>query len=206
MIFLELFITFFMIGLFTFGGGYAMIPLIQDQVLGKGWATEEQLIDFIAVSESTPGPFAINIATYVGAEQGNEALGVFGRFLGSACATLGVVLPSLIIIILVAKFYLKFKTNKYIAGAMKGLRPAAIALIMSAVVSMGSSVFLPGVERITDISLSLFTSYDFITAAVIFAIMLTLMLCIKKIHPILLICMSAGLGVAAGYAEQLFVR
>ena len=201
MIFLELFVTFFMIGLFTFGGGYAMIPLIQEQVLGKGWATEEQLIDFIAVSESTPGPFAINIATYVGAEQGNEALGVLGRFLGSACATLGVVLPSLMIIILVAKFYLKFKSNKYIAGAMTGLRPAAIALIMSAVVSMGSAVFFP--EGIT---LSVFTSYEFITAVIIFSIMLTLILCIKKLHPILLICMSAGLGIAAGYAQQLFVR
>lgn len=199
MILLELFFTFFKIGLFTFGGGYAMIPLIQSEVLGKGWLAEESLINFIAVAESTPGPFAINIATYVGSEKGGELLGMgfFGSILGSACATLGVVLPSFLIILLVAKFYLKFKTNRYIAGAMTGLRPAAIALIMSAVVSMALAVFVPQ---------GFVFNYEFITSVIIFGIMLTLMLCIKKIHPILLICLSAGLGVAAGYAQQLFVR
>ena len=101
MIFLELFWTFFKIGAFTFGGGYAMLPLIQEAVLTKGWATSEALINFIAVSESTPGPFAINMATYIGSEQG----GVFGAF----CATLGVVMPSFIVILLVAKFFDKFK-------------------------------------------------------------------------------------------------
>ena len=189
MIFLELFITFFKIGLFTFGGGYAMIPLIQSEVLGKEWLLENELINFIAVSESTPGPFAINIATYVGSE--------LGGILGSACATLGVVLPSFIIILIVAKFYLKFKANKYIAGAMTGLRPAAIALIMSAVVSMALAVFFPA---------GFVVNYEFITSLIIFGIMLTLILCIKKIHPILLICLSAVLGIAAGYAQQLFVR
>ena len=188
MIYLELFLTFFKIGLFTFGGGYAMIPLIQSEVLGKQWLLENELINFIAVSESTPGPFAINIATYVGSEMGG--------ILGSACATLGVVLPSLIIIMLVAKFYIKFKTNKYIAGAMTGLRPTAIALIMSAVVSMVLSVFFPA---------GLVFNYEFITSVIIFGIMLTLILCIKKIHPILLICMSAAMGIGAGYLGQLFV-
>lgn len=200
MILLELFYTFFKIGLFTFGGGYAMIPLIQSEVLSKGWSTAEELINFIAVAESTPGPFAINIATYIGAEQGNEFLGIFGRFLGSFCATLGVVMPSFIIILIVAKFYLKFKNNKYIAGAMSGLRPAAIALIMSAVVSMAISVFFP-----SGISLSVFASYEFITSAIIFAVMLTLILCVKKFHPIALVGLSAVLGIAAGYVEKLFI-
>ncbi|MBE6687106.1 MAG: chromate transporter [Ruminococcaceae bacterium] len=200
MIFLELFYTFFKIGLFTFGGGYAMIPLIQSEVLAKEWAKAEELINFIAVAESTPGPFAINIATYVGAEQGYKFWGIAGRFLGSACATLGVVMPSFIIILIVAKFYLKFKNNRYIAGAMSGLRPAAIALIMSAVVSMGRSVFFPA-----GFSWSVFASYEFITSAVIFAVMLTLMLAIKKLHPIALIGLSAALGIAAGYAEKLFI-
>lgn len=191
MILLELFYTFFKIGLFTFGGGYAMIPLIQAEVLAKNWASEADLINFIAVSESTPGPFAINIATYIGSEQAG--------ILGSALATLGVVMPSFIIIVIVAKFYLKFKNNKYIAGAMSGLRPAAIALIMSAIVSMCSSVFFPA-----GISLAVFASYEFITSALIFAIMLTLILNFKKLHPILLIGLSAALGIAAGYAEKIF--
>ena len=86
MIYLELFYIFLKIGAFTFGGGYAMLPLIQDEVIAHNWIDSQSLIDFIAVSESTPGPFAVNIATYVGAEVG----GIFGSF----CATLGVILPS----------------------------------------------------------------------------------------------------------------
>ena len=98
MIYLELFWTFLTIGAFTFGGGYAMLPLIQEEVAAR-WGdviTSESLINFVAVSESTPGPFAVNMATYIGAEMG----GVFG----SVCATLGVVLPSFVIILNVAKF------------------------------------------------------------------------------------------------------
>lgn len=85
MINLYLFLTFFKIGLFTFGGGYAMIPMIQQDILSHGWLTQQQLIDFIAISESTPGPFAVNIATFVGMSQSGVA--------GAVCATLGVVLP-----------------------------------------------------------------------------------------------------------------
>ena len=85
MIYLDLFWTFFKIGLFTFGGGYAMLPLIQAEVAAHGWLTTEQLLDFVAVSESTPGPFAVNIATYVGSRLGGVP--------GGACATLGVALP-----------------------------------------------------------------------------------------------------------------
>ena len=196
MIFAELFFTFFKIGLFTFGGGYAMIPLIQSQVLEKGWLSQTQLIDFFAVSESTPGPFAINISTYIGSVLCEE-YGPLGRIAGSACATLGVVLPSFIIILIVAKFYLKFKQNKVISGAMTGIRPCAIALIMTAIVSMGASVFFP-----EGISLSVFAGYDFIAAAVIFALMLILIL-IKKFHPIAIVGISAVLGLAQGFLKDL---
>ena len=120
MIYLELFITFFTIGLFTFGGGYAMLPLIQQKVIDHGWMEMEQLVDFVAISESTPGPFAVNIATYVGAETAMAEFGgnYFMGALGSVCATLGVVLPSFIIILIVAKFYLKFKNSKAVSGVM----------------------------------------------------------------------------------------
>ena len=104
MILLDLFLTFFKIGAFTFGGGYAMLPLIQEEVIANGWLAEKEIINFIAVSESTPGPFAINISTYIGSEMAG--------ILGAICATLGVILPSLIIIILVAKFFEKFKTTR----------------------------------------------------------------------------------------------
>ena len=103
---LVLLLTFFKIGLFTFGGGYAMLPLITEEVLKNNWLTPEQIVDFVAVSESTPGPFAINIATYVGM----ETVG----FLGAICATVGVVLPSFIVILAIAGFYEKFKTNRIV--------------------------------------------------------------------------------------------
>ena len=92
MIYLQLFLTFLKIGAFTFGGGYAMIPLIRESVLGYGWLSEEQILNFIAIAESTPGPIAVNMATFVGASQAG--------ILGALVATLGVVLPSFIIILL----------------------------------------------------------------------------------------------------------
>lgn len=123
MIFFELFYTFFLIGLFTFGGGYAMIPMIQEQVVSKGWISESNLTDFIAVSEATPGPFAINISTFVG----NSVGGVFGAI----CSTIGVILPSIIIILIIAIIMKKFMKNKYVQGALSGVRPVVLALILS---------------------------------------------------------------------------
>lgn len=194
MILLELFFTFFKIGLFTFGGGYAMLPLIQSEVQAKGWMSQSALVDFIAVSESTPGPFAINIATYVG----SETAGV----LGSVCATLGVVLPSFIVILIVAQCYEKFKESFAVKGVLSGLRPAAIGLIGSAVLTAAATVFIPAEPAPI---LEVITSYDFICGAVIFAICLPLILNKKKkIHPIIVIALAAALGIASGYAPLLF--
>ena len=86
MIFFKLFYTFFKIGLFTIGGGYAMLPLIQEEVINNGWLPKEEIVNFIAVSESTPGPFAVNISTYVGSVLGGE-FGILGSLFGSFCAT-----------------------------------------------------------------------------------------------------------------------
>ena len=142
MIFFELFYTFFKIGAFTFGGGYAMLPLIQAEVIAKSWIAGDTLINFIAVAESTPGPFAINIATYIGSEMGGS-FGVWGSIFGAFCATLGVVMPSFIIILIVAKFFEKFKESKAVKGVMSGLKPAVIGLIAAAVISIGKTVFEP---------------------------------------------------------------
>ena len=194
MIFLELFWAFFQIGLFTFGGGYAMIPLIQDAVLSHRWMTDEALVNFIAIAESTPGPFAINIATYVGTEMGtlSDGLSAWGGFLGGICATLGVVLPSFIIILIVAKCYEKFKANRFVKGAMTGLKPAVIGLIGAAVLSIGQTVFFPDGP-----TLSVFSGLPFYISAVIFIGMAVL--AFKKLHPIAIIGISAALGIAAGY-------
>ena len=184
MIYLELFWTFFMIGAFTFGGGYAMLPLIQEQVTARGWIDSESLINFVAVSESTPGPFAVNMATYVGSEMGGV--------LGSACATLGVVLPSFVIILIVAKCYDKFRESKVVKGCMTGLKPAVVGLIGGAVLSVAMTVFFPA-----GLSLAVFTNPSFYISAAIFVLMLVL--AFKKVHPIILICLSAAIGIAVGY-------
>ena len=198
-IFLDLFLTFFKIGAFTFGGGYAMLPLILEDVQAHGWMEETALLDFVAVSESTPGPFAINIATYVGSEMGRE-MGLLGGFFGSFCATLGVVLPSFIIILIVAQFYEKFKTSFVVKGLLNGLRPAAIGLIGSAVISTAVTVFFP--QGFTDILKNILT-IELLFAVIIFALALFLILK-KKLHPIIVILISAALGIISGYAPLLF--
>ena len=188
MIYLELFLTFFQIGLFTFGGGYAMLPLIQEEVAAKGWLTMDQIVNFVAVSESTPGPFAINMSTYVGIEVG----GVFG----AVCATLGVVLPSFMVILIVARIYEAFRKNRIVAGCMQGLKPAVVGLIGASVISMGQTVFFSA-----GLSFAAVNWFWFIVSAIILAGMLVLVF--KKVHPILIVVISAALGIAAGLLEPL---
>ncbi len=190
MIYFELFYTFFLIGAFTFGGGYAMLPLIKEAVVAHNWISEQTLIDFVAVSESTPGPFAINMATYVGS--------TMGGILGAACATLGVVLPSFLVILFVAKVYEKFKTNKIVMGCMSGLKPAVVGLISSAILSIAATVFIPN-----GFNLAVFKDVTFYISAFIFALGMFITFKFKKVHPILIICLSAVLGIAAGYIFKL---
>ena len=186
MIYLELFWTFFMIGAFTFGGGYAMLPLIQSEVAAR-WGniiSGEALVNFVAVSESTPGPFAINMATYIGAEMGG--------ILGSVCATLGVVVPSFVIILIVAKCYDRFRESKIVKGCMTGLKPAVVGLIANAVLNVLMTVFFPA-----GWTLSVFTTPAFYIYAGIFGLML--FLAFKKVHPIIIVCLSAAIGIGIGY-------
>jgi len=197
MIFLTLFLTFFKIGLFTFGGGYAMLPLIQEEVLRHGWIAEADLINFIAVSESTPGPFAINMATYVGSQVGGDA-GVWGSLLGSACATLGVVLPSFIVILIVARFYEKYKQSPIVRGCMTGLKPAVVGLIGAAVLSVAAEVLFPA-----GLSAAVLTDPGLYVSVGIFA--LTVVLAFKKVHPIWLILLSAAIGILWGYLSPMIV-
>lgn len=188
MIYLDLFLAFLKIGLFTFGGGYAMLPMIQEEVTAHGWLNQSDLIDFIAVSESTPGPFAVNIATFVGARTG----GIFG----SICATLGVVLPSFVIILIVAKCYAKFKSSRLVVGAMNGLKPAVVGLIAAALLSLSQTVFFPA-----GLSVSFFGTAQFYISLGIFAT--AVVLAFKKLHPILIILLSAVIGVITGYVLKI---
>lgn len=139
MIYLKLFLAFLKIGAFTFGGGYAMIALVRETVLSNGWLTESEVIDFIAVAESTPGPIAVNMATFVGSSQAG--------ILGSLVATLGIVLPSFVIILLIAAVIRNFLKYKGVQAFLSGIRPCIVALILSTAVTMGLNVLF----RVTEI-------------------------------------------------------
>lgn len=191
MIFIKLFLTFFKIGAFTFGGGYAMLPLIKEEVLANNWLDLPSLVNFIAVSESTPGPFAINMATFIGNNQGSQ-YGIIAGIFGAFCATLGVVMPSFIIILIVAKCYDKFKNSKVVSGCMTGLKPAVLGLIGAAAISIAQTVIIPN-----GLSIAIFNDINLYISLAIFA--LSAILAFKKLHPIIIICISAVLGIAAGY-------
>lgn len=184
MIYLKLFLTFFEIGLFTFGGGYAMISIIRDKTLAFGWLTEEELLNMIAVSESTPGPIAVNMATFVGSTQGG--------ILGSFCATLGVVLPSFIIILLIVSLIRNFLKYKGVQAFLKGVRPCVVALILATSITMALSTLLSFTTLRGGFSPD-------IKGIIILVILLSVVFIFKKIKkkkpsPIVMILISAGLG------------
>ena len=186
----KIFAVFAKIGAFTIGGGYAMIPLIQNMVISKGWINEDALTNFIAISESTPGPFAINISTFIGST-------VAGPF-GAVCSTIGVILPSLIIIIIVAMILNKFLKNKYVKGGLNGIIPVAISLILSTTIILFIKLMFFSSGAIN-------TQFDFDRKA--FALFLMLgsgMIIYKKVYkksvnPILLIVIAAIFGILIYY-------
>lgn len=181
-IYLILFLEFFMIGLFTIGGGYAMIPLVRELVLKYNWMSETEFYNFLGVCESTPGPIAINMATYVGSTQGG--------LLGSIVATLGVVLPSFIIIILVASILKKVIKNKYFQAFLNGVKPVVIALIF--VTGLMLVIKCIGFININEFSFDFISFIIFILIAFIFYF--TKYVFKKKLNAISLILISASLG------------
>lgn len=176
---LKLFFIFFKIGLFTFGGGYAMIPLIRTEIVTNGYLTTQQVDQFIGIAESTPGPFAINIATFVG----YNSYGVFGSIL----ATIGVALPSFIIILLIAYFSAKILKSKPVRFALNWINPLTIGLILSAGLQVFLEANFKGLLNSTEIEI------DYIGLG-IFLVALTLTLIYKKVSPIVLIVISGILG------------
>ncbi len=185
MIYLELFLTFLQIGAVSFGGGYGMISMIREQTISRGWLTEEELLNMIAVAESTPGPIAVNMATFVGSTQGG--------ILGSLLATLGVVLPSFIIILIIAAFIRNLLKFAGVKAFLSGIRPVVVGLILSTAATMLLSAIM-GIKAIAS------STFEFdVAGAIIFAILLSIALVFKKIKkkkpsPIIMILISAGLG------------
>ena len=134
MIFLELFYTFLKIGLFSFGGGYGMLSVIQGEVVGRhAWLTAAEFTDIVAVSQMTPGPIGINSATYVGYTAVLNATGSGGlAVLGSLVASLAVMMPSIVLMLIVSRFFMRYSKHRYVEAVFKGLRPAVVGLIASA--------------------------------------------------------------------------
>lgn len=185
MIYLKLFLTFLEIGAFSFGGGYGMISLVREAVIENGWLSEGEFINFVAVSESTPGPLAVNMATFVGASQG----GIPGALL----ATAGVVLPSFIIILIIAALIKNLLRYAGVKAFLSGVRPCVVALVLATAATMALSLFF-----------SLKTlggpvSADW-RALLIFAVLAVFSFVLKLAKkkspsPILMIVFSAGLGI-----------
>lgn len=194
MIYLQLFWTFFKIGALTFGGGYAMIPLVQDAVVTNDWLTEEAFLNFIAVAESTPGPIAVNMATYIGSIQGRAYFGLIGGLFGSIVATLGVVLPSFVIILMIVALIKNFVKYAPVQAVLRGIRPVALALILST----GLTLTLKTLFGITNLSSTIKFEWRGIA---VFCTMAIIYLCYyfkkkKFISPIILIIISACMGMA----------
>lgn len=177
MIYLELLLGFLEVGLFSFGGAYAAIPLIRDVVLRYGWLTEEQLVYFIAVCESTPGPIMVNLATYVGASQGG--------ILGSALATLMVILPAFFVILAVVGIMDRFMKNPWVKAAMDGLKPCVMGLILA------TGAYMVGGNLLASTGLNV---RALIVTAILGGCLLAAKLAKKKLSGIMLIAISAVAG------------
>ena len=184
MIYLDLFLTFLKIGAVSFGGGYGMIPLMREEVLSHGWLIEETFLNFIAVSESTPGPIAVNMATFVGSSQG----GILGSFL----ATLGVVLPAFIIILLISAVLKNILKYAGVQATLGGIRPAVVGLIIATSLTM----ILSTIFNISTIGDAMIVDWKGIVIFAVLAALYYTLLKVKKkrLSPILIILISAGLG------------
>ena len=185
MSYIAIFLLFLEIGAVSFGGGYGMLSVIRDAVLSRGILTEEELMNFIAVAESTPGPIAINMATFIGASQG----GALGAFL----ATLGVVLPAFMIILFIAAILKKFLEYKGVQGFLSGVRPAVAALILATAVTMGLRAIF-GIGSVHD-AFSFHYKALIILAVLVFVGLLSKRILKKRVAPIPLILLSAALGI-----------
>lgn len=180
MIWLELFWGFLKVGLFAFGGAYGSIPLIRDVVLSYGWLSDEALTYMIAVSESTPGPIMVNLATYVGSSQAGLP--------GAILATAAVVLPSFLIILLLMAILKNAIKNKYVQAALQGLKPCMIGIVLATGIYMILKNCVP--------SNKFDTRNVIVTAVLLLLLYGSKYVLKKKISPILLIIVSAVIGIA----------
>ena len=190
MILLRLFWEFFQTGLFAVGGGMATLPFLYDMADKTGWFTHAQLADLLAVSESTPGPIGVNMATYVGF--------ITRGVPGAVVATLGLIAPSVIVILLVSLFLQHFRDSRYVAGAFYGLRPASAALITAAGLSVVRLALFTRETLLPDVLSAV--SWKAVLLAALLVVLTRFVPKVKKLHPIVFIAFSAAVGVVFRFA------
>ncbi|WP_462135222.1 chromate transporter [Porphyromonas endodontalis] len=195
LLYLQLFWTYTKIGLFGFGGGYAMLSLVQDEVVVKhGWITEQQFTDIVALSQVTPGPIGINSATYIGYT-------ATGSILGAIVATLAVSLPSFILVMLISMAFSRFRQNRWVEAAFVGIRPASVGLIASAALLL--SIHAEGVWQWINHgnreAIVVRDNFPDLRSLLLFAV--TFVVALRRwVHPILLILLAGGAGWLLYYA------
>lgn len=199
MVLLQLFYEFFKVGLFAVGGGMATIPFLYDIAERTSWFTQMDLMNMIAVSESTPGPIGVNMATYVGYVTGMGQGGIVTAIIGALIASLGLVTPSIIVILIVAKFLKSFRNNKYVNNSFYGLRPTSAGLIAAA----GLSVAVTNLLNLTLIKNTGFTmdavNWKGFILAVVLWIFTNKVKKTKGLHPIIFIGISALVGIVFSF-------
>ena len=191
-LYLQLFWEFFKTGLFAVGGGMATLPFLYDISSKTGWCTHAQLADMVAVSESTPGPIGVNMASYVGFVTGGVG--------GAVVATLGLIAPSILIVLIIAAFLKAFRDSKYVDGAFYGLRPASTALIASALVTVAKVAFFSS-QNFGDLAAVLHgVEWKAVVLAAVLLLLTRYVPKVKSWHPIVFIGLSAAVGVIFRFA------
>lgn len=191
-LYLQLFWEFFKTGLFAVGGGMATLPFLYDISNKTGWFTHAQLADMVAVSESTPGPIGVNMASYVGFVTGGVG--------GAVVATLGLIAPSILIVLIIAAFLKAFRDSKYVDGAFYGLRPASTALIASALVTVAKVAFFSS-QNFGDLTAVLHgVEWKAVVLAAVLLLLTRYVPRVKSWHPIVFIGLSAAVGVILRFA------
>lgn len=188
LIYLQLFYEFFKTGLFAVGGGMATIPFLYELSDKTGWFTHQDLANMIAVGESTPGPIGVNMATYVGYVTGMGQHGIPGAILGAVLATLGLITPSIIIVLIIASVLQKFRNSRLVSNAFYGLRPASTGLIAAAGISVAVSTFLPQIALTA-------LNWKGLILGVALWVLTNLIKPTKKLHPIVFIGLAALVGI-----------
>ena len=191
MIFLELYVRFFMVGLFSVGGGLATLPFLTSMGEATGWFDAMDISNMVAISESTPGPIGINMATYIGFQVGSE-LGMPFGIIGSIVASLGEVTPCITIIMIVSKMLMKFRDSKYVEYAFYGLRAASVGLITAAWLGVVKIAFYNSEAMVETGNFLMAVDYKSI---ILSALIFFLATKFKKIHPIVLIIFAAVVGI-----------